>query len=613
MNKDHRSTRRKPTRRRPVDRRTHKNARSNHRRYVDQDEFYAERRKEGSVLGKIIPVIIAIVLIIVIVAVYFGNDLVSKFTYSDEKYDMNVYFENSSDSDTAIIMQNSFMPDRAYFFDGVYYVDMDFASKYLNDGFYYDPEENLLLYALPRDEAMVTIGDTKEVFSSSENDLGYTIARVEGDKVLIALDYIKRYSNFEYTAFSDPKRIMLSNAWGERTVATVKKKSAVRHRGGVKSEILKEVAKGDKLTVLEEMETWSKVITDDAIIGYIENKHLDNKITEQEVPVTDYVPEEYTSLVRDHKINMAWHVVASAAGNDTLNSYLEGTKGINVLSPTWFGLSASDGNYTNFSTESYVARAHELGMEVWPTFNNTESGSGVDLKDVFTPTSDRKALVDRLTSDALAVGADGLNIDIELLPVDAAKDFAQFIRELSIACRNNNLVLSIDNYVPMGNTDYYNRKLQGEVADYVVIMGYDEHYASSEEAGSVASIGYVRTGIENTLKEVPPEKVINGIPFYTRIWETKGADVSSKAYSMIQAKEWMSNHNINPEWDDETCQYYGETKEGDVLYQIWMEDIDSIKVKLNVMDTYNIAGVAEWRLDFETHDVWDAIMEYMER
>lgn len=562
---------------------------------------------------KIIPVMVAIVLIIVIGSVAFGKQIYDRFSYSKEKYDMTVYFENTSEHDVAIIMQDSFLEERAYLYDGVYYVDMDFVHTYLNNRFYYDEFEKYLIYTLPTEIIKNSLGDTKinKYYANETTDLGYVPLRVEGDKVLIALDYVKMYTNFEYQKFAEPARIQMYTSWPEKQMATIKKDTAVRHRGGVKSEILKELKAGDKVTVIESMEEWSKVKTDDAIIGFVENKRLNDVISELPIPVTDYKEPEYTNLCRDYKINMGWHAVAGEGGNSTLDSVLSKSKDVNVISPTWFSISDNDGNYSNYSSSAYVKSAHDKGIEVWPTVNNIDLGADVDMDAVLSYTSKRENLIERIVNDILNCGADGINLDIELLPTAAAKDFSEFVRELSVACRINNIVFSIDNYVPIGNTGYYDRKTQGEVADYVVIMGYDEHYAGSKEAGSVASIGYVETGIINTLEEVPASKIINGIPFYTRIWETNGADVKSTAVEMAVANDWVKNHNVSLSWDEGTCQNYGEYTSNGTLYQIWMEDAESIRVKLNVMNTYNIAGVAEWRLGYETADIWDEISAYL--
>jgi len=566
--------------------------------------------------NKFIPVLIAIVLILIIGGVGFGATIIDKYSYSKERYDMTVYFENKSDSDVAIILQNSFLEDRAFLYDGTYYVTFDFVRENLNSRFYYDQVDNLLMYTLPSDIVSAEIGgsNVKYEYSGNSEDLGYIAARMEGDNLIVALDYVLKFTNFEYEAFTEPARIQMYNAWTETKMATIKKDTAVRHRGGIKSEILKDLKAGDKVTVVETMEEWSKVKTNDGIIGYVENKRLNTVIAELPIPPNHYVEPEYTNLCRDYKINMGWHVVAGVAGNDTLESYVNGTKGLNVVSPTWFNLKDSDGNYDSYAEADYVSRAHAMGLEVWPTFNNTESGSGIDLDALFSSYTKRSSLISKLISEIKMNKIDGINVDIEMLPVEAGRDFSEFIRELSVACRTNNIVLSIDNYVPIGNTGYYDRTTQGEVADYVVIMGYDEHYAGSAEAGSVASIDYVEMGIKNTLEEVPANKVINAIPFYTRVWTNSPDGLKSVAMDMKNANEWVKLHGVSLNWLDKECQYYGECYDSDNnLCQIWMEDAESIRVKLNVMDNYGIAGVAEWRLGYETSDIWDEINTYLSR
>ncbi len=204
-------------------------------------------------------------------------------------------------------------------------------------------------------------------------------------------------------------------------------------------------------------------------------------------------------------------------------------------------------------------------------------------------------------------------MDFEQISADCGEHYIEFIRELSIPCRANGIVLSVDNYVPTEYTAHYDRAEQGIVADYVIVMGYDEHYAGSPEAGSVASIDFVEDGIAKTVEQVPPEKVINAIPFYTRIWETSNGQISSQAVGMEAAQEYVNAHSISVEWDEAACQNYGEYTEGGSLFQVWLEDVESIRVKLNVMDNYQIAGVASWRLGFEKPEIWDEIGAYLSR
>lgn len=562
---------------------------------------------------KIIPIVIAIVLIIIIGGVTFGSRILEKYSYSKERADLNAYYGITGSQEAAIVLQDEIVEEKARISDDICYLDMATIHKYLNDRFYVDGGEGLLLYTLPEDIVRNSIGSSVKETAQGSEELGYTAAIWEGDTLYVALDYIKQYTNFSYQLFTDPYRIQLTTEWPSYEVASISKNTQVRVKGGVKSEILTDVQKGDQVSVLEQMETWSKVKTADSVIGYVENKRLTGIRSEQPIPVTDYQEPEYTSLTRDHKINLGWHVVASAGGNDTFNSVTANAGNLNVISPTWFKLCDNEGGYTSFASADYVQKAHDRGLEVWALIENIEYKDSISMYEILSSTTTRQKLIDSLMNDLITYGIDGINVDFEQLSMDCGEHFVEFIRELSVACRKNGKVLSVDNYVPRDFNDYYDRKEQGIVADYVIVMGYDEHYAGSKEAGSVASIDYVEDGIAQTVKEVPAEKVINAIPFYTRIWETTGDGISSQAVDMVTAEQFISNHGITAEWDETTCQNYGEYTSGDSRYQVWLEDADSIKVKLNVMENYGIGGVAEWRLGFEKPEIWDVIGEYLDK
>ena len=563
-------------------------------------------------MKKLMPVLIAIVLIIVVAGIGFGAKIAEKYSYSKERADLTEYFGITGSDDVPIIMQNEQIEEHAKLWDGVCYFDFATVHKYFNDRFYEDKKEGLLLYALPNAIVSVPIGTTtvKVSTESAEGSRDYVIAKYEGDTLYVAADFVKEYANFSYALYTEPNHMQVYTQWGERQLATITKDTQLRYQGGIKSDILTDVSEGDKVIILEQMETWTKVKTGDAFIGYVENKKLSEPFADTPAPVTDYVEPVYESNTRDHKINLAWHAVAGVAGNDTFSEVMAQTKSINVISPTWFALSDNAGNFTSYATAEYVTQAHNMGLEVWGLVDNF-TNEGIDTYEVLAGTTTRTYLINGLIDTALAYDLDGINIDFENISLDAGEPFIQFIRELSIPCRQHGLVLSVDNYVPMGYTSHYNRKEQGVVADYVIIMGYDEHYSGSETAGSVASINFVEQGIADTVAEVPANKVINAIPFYTRIWETSGTTVSSQAVGMELAQQYISDHGIDISWDETTCQNYGEYQSGSSYYQVWLEDADSIRVKLNIMSKYGIAGVAEWKLGFETASIWDVIEEYM--
>lgn len=559
-------------------------------------------------MKKVIPALVAIVLILVIVAGSVGVKLAEKYSYSKERADMEEYYDLNDENETAIVLQDELLEDKALLLDGTYYFALDTVHQYLNERFYEDAGEGLLLYTTPTDIIRAEIGSAVFTQDGAAQDAGYVISRYEGDTLYVAADYVKKFTNFSYETYTEPNRMQLYTEWEEQILADVSKDTQIRYQGGIKSDILIDAEAGTQVVVLEEMENWVKVKAE-AVIGYVEKKRLNNIRTERLTAVTDYEEPVYTNISKDYKICMGWHQVTTAAANATLPEMTAATEGMNTISPTWFSLSDNEGNFTSIASTEYVAQAHQKGLEVWGLVDNFSDA--VDSYSVLSSTTKRAHLIDGLIQAAAACGMDGINIDFEQLTPETGKHFVQFLRELSILCRANGIVLSVDNYVPIGNTDYYGRRQQGEVVDYVIIMGYDEHWSGSEEAGSVASIDFVETGITRTLEEVPAEKVINGVPFYTRIWKTEGAQVTSEAVGMNSAEQFLANHGVSAEWDDTTCQNYAEFEENGAVYQVWLEDEQSIQVKLNVMANYGIAGVSAWKLGFERPSVWNVIDGYL--
>jgi len=570
-------------------------------------------------MKKIIPALIAIILIGIIGVVTFGPKLYEKYSYSQERADLYEYFHIMREDEVPIVLQDKLIEEKAVMKDGRCYFDLATVHAYLNDRFYIDEVEQLLLFTTATDIVRSNIGTNEYLVNGEPADAGYCIsyAKTSGEETVyyIAADFVKNYAAFSYEVFEEPYHMQLYTQWPEKTVADISKDTAVRVLGGVKSPILRDVTVGETVTVLEKMETWCKVKTADAFIGYVENKCLENERTESMQAVENPVTAEYTSLTKDAKVSLGWHAIYAKSGNDTLGTVLANAPGMTVVAPTWFSVKDNEGNIQSFAQSSYVEKAHKNGVEVWGVVDdfNYEGNTGidVDVPGVLASTSKRTALIDNLMKEAIACGMDGINIDFENIN-DAAtgEDFVQFLRELSIRCRANNLILSVDNYVPYNFNAQYDLEEQGVVADYVIIMAYDEHWAGSPEAGSVASLDYVRYGIEKACEVVPSEKIVVALPFYTRLWKTVGTEVSSEAYPMTSTDNVLASYGMTAEWDEETNQNYAEKTSGDAFYQIWIEDIQSLTVKLNVMRNYDLGGVGAWRLGYEPQSVWELFGAY---
>ncbi len=561
---------------------------------------------------KLITVAVALVLILIIAGIAVGKPLLDKYSYSDERADWDEFYGVTGE-ESAIILQDEMVEEKAVVRDGVCYFDLDTVHKYLNEIFYVDLKENLLLYTTAVDTVSAVLGGSGYSSAQGSSDLGCTIAYTEGKKVYVAAEYVKLFTNFAYAVYD--RHVQVYTEWGERAMAEVKKATSVRVLGGIKSPILTDLEKGDSVEILEVMENWSKVKTSDSVIGYVENKRLHNEYTENEMAVTDYTAPEYTSLSMEGKVNLGFHAIGGPGGNGTLGEIAAPASGMNVIAPTWFSLNDSLGGYRSFGSADYVAQAHGMGLQVWAALDNfnykNETGAEVDVLAVLSATSSRVKLVKDVVAEAMSLGLDGINVDFEGLSSDCGVHYVQFLRELSVECRANSLVLSVDNYVPFNFNDYYRLDIQGQIADYVLIMGYDEHWHGSGDPGSVASVEYVSNGLDRTVAEVPAEKVINALPLYTILWKTEGSTVTDQYLTFNNTQGFLARISAQPEWDETTCQNYVEWQEGNATYQLWIEDADSIGVKLNVMKAKDLGGVAVWRLGYDTPEVWGLLQAYV--
>ena len=539
------------------------------------------------------PVIAVAVLVILVAILGIVTHVVMKYIPSSEKMDLNEYYGEMADGEIALVIGTEKLEERGLVDGDRVYLPLDVVNTYLNQRYYWDSANQQILHATP-----------SELTSASASSEAGDKVWVKDDKVYLNLTYVQEFTDLDAYITKDPYRIAIQYKFKNVKTVTVKKNTSIRYRGGIKSAILTSVKKGTKLRLIEELEDWDQVATDDGYIGYIDKK----KVGEAEKTIFErsFKKEEYSYLTMDSKVNMVWHQVTSTDANAYFADATANMTGVNVISPTWFYLTDTSGNIASIASADYVSQAHEKGLQVWGLIDNFTQE--VSTTETLSSTAARQNIISQLIQAAQDVGMDGINVDFESLSEDVGTHFLEFLRELSIECHKNNLVLSVDNPVPEDFTSHYDRAEQGRVVDYVIIMGYDEHYVGSE-AGSVASLPWVEQGIQDTLDEVPAERVINAIPFYTRLWRTTGGNVTSEAIGMDQAQQTIADNNVETYWDKTTSQNYGKYDIDNSTYQIWLEDAQSVAEKVKLVSKYDLAGVSAWKLGFENNGIWQVISD----
>ena len=542
------------------------------------------------------PVVIVCILILVLAAVGVGTHFIKKYIPTKERMDLTEYYGQTGEDEMTVILGTDIMETKAVKSGDRVYLPLDMVNTYLNQRYYWDSANQQILYATPSE---------LQYYPASGN--GDSEVWLKDDTVYLNLDFIKKYTDLDAYVYDNPSRIAIQHQFTSVNTVTVKKDTSIRYRGGIKSLILTDVSKGTTLLYMESLEDWVQVATMDGYIGYVRKDTLSDMETKDFE--RDFQKEEYTYLTMEDKVNLSWHQVTTQEANAYLADSIANISGVNVISPTWFYIQDTAGNIGNIASADYVSLAHERGLKVWGLIDNFTAD--VSTTETLSQLASRQNIIQQLVQAALSVGLDGINVDFESLSEDAGPHFLEFLRELSIECHKNNLVVSVDNPVPEDFTSHYDRKEQGLVVDYIIIMGYDEHYVGSD-AGSVASLPWVEQGVQDTVTEVTPERTILAIPFYTRLWKTTGGAVTSEAIGMDEAQNVLSANAVEPVWDGSVGQNYATFEQDNSTYQIWLEDAQSIAEKVKLIPKYNLAGVAQWKLGFENSSIWQTISDNLQ-
>jgi spore germination protein YaaH len=556
---------------------------------------------------KAAPVLVVLILIVIVGAAGVVSFLINRYKPGTEYMAGNEYFNLTDENSVALIQNGELLEEQAVLIGGEPYAAYTYVESRLNSCFYWDEETKGILLTTSGGVQTLLPGDA----AVAKTPGGQPAVQQESDgKVYISLDVVKEYTDLDYAYYSDPNRVVIRNEWDGVEQATVQSDTAqVRQKGGIKSLILADVQKGDTLLYLENLDNWCKVMTADGYTGYIQTEDISEP---EAIEARTAKKDSYERITRDHKINLVWHQSTSTESNDAMAEMTAEMTGVNVISPTWFSVTDETGTISSLASADYVKLAHDAGREVWGLIDN--------FNEAFDETTDlayasvRSRIIEQLLAEAASCGMDGINVDFENLKEAGIPHYLQFLRELTSAAHAQNLVVSVDTPVPQAYTMYYQRGEQARFVDYMIVMAYDEHFAGSEEAGSVSSLPFVQQAVEEMTRVMPADQVICGIPFYTRVWTEKFGQsaITSEVLGMDGAKNYAKENQMTETWDASLGQNVATVETSDARYTIWMEDEQSMEEKLKVIQSADLAGVAEWKLGFECADVWSLISEYIE-
>lgn len=524
------------------------------------------------------------------------------------------WFKEKSNDKVSLIINNKNVTERLKnelkSENGILYISIEDMQNFFDKYIYLEEETNEVITTYDNKIASIGFDSNKMLLNGAVKKINASAIK-SGETIYLPISEMLEVYNIELKNIEETKIITLDSLDREQIKATLKGTVSLKSQGKIFSRTVSKAQKGTEVIVIDKIEgkKWAKVRAENGKIGYVKVSKLENIETVRE----KQIKEKQIS----GKVNMFWDYYSQyVKATDRTGQVIEG---VNVVSPSFFYLDKSDGTLKENIGEAgknYIEWAHSNGYKVWPIISNAEAGIKI-TSNILNSYTKRQELIQSIVEKCAQYSIDGINVDFENI-YEADKDkFSRFIIELVPRMQEMKIVVSVDVTAPDGDPNWslcYDRNVIGDVSDYLVFMAYDQYGASSTKPGTTAGFNWVEKSLKKILEydEVSPEKIILGMPFYTRQW-TISQDGTIKSRSVISMVNTKIPNNVEKQWDDELKQYYIEYKSGKNTIKMWIEDGTSIKEKVSLVTKYNLGGTSCWRKDMETSNIWTIIREELQK
>jgi spore germination protein YaaH len=494
------------------------------------------------------------------------------------------------------------------------YLPISFINDHLDESIIFDEKSQSIIITTKNKVIQMPTESLTYYVNENPVKLHLPAIQTENGEMFVSIEPLLDYYPIQYKKLKETNAIWIQNS-GEKLVhGKIKNKDVheeklrLRTEATLQSPFVDKITSNDNIYIEGELEEYLFVRKENGIAGYL-HKNLIEKGEQEEILIKQ---EEKAAAVPkiNGPIQLTWEAVYNR-NPDTKK--LPEMPGINVVSPTWFELENGDGMIRNLGSLDFIKWAHSKKYQVWGLFSNAFNPELTHL--AFKDYETRQKMIRQLLHYSKMYQLNGINLDIENVNVEDGPFITQFVREATPLFHEAGLTVSMDiTFISTsGNWSvFYDREKLGEIADYLIVMAYDEHWGSSPVAGSVASLPWVEANTEKLLTIVPNEKLILGVPLYTRLWkeETKSdgtVDVSSEALSMAKTKKWLNENGIKPQYDSVSGQNYAELIKDQITYKIWIEDELSLRKRADLVVKYQLAGIASWSRFFGDETAWTAL------
>jgi len=576
-----------------------------------------KKKKSGSCL--------ILLIVFIIVAGCSGYVAWYLFMPSNDYEDFHTYY-NLPPDEIAVVLRDVRLdlPDKPVEYNGSVCFPVDFVKNYIDPYIYWDENIQKLTVTMP-DKVLRFIPGQSGYYKNNKPAAADAPVYMIDKKPYMPAELLTQVYHVSL-GFHTDNNIVVLNYLGEdrETGAIISENAALRFLPDKKAPLMYRFSNNEKIYVFGVEADYTRVRTENGLVGYVLTRQMTDTGPEKGIP--EDAPAEFPALPPiQGKVNLVWDQVTRAEGNaNSMGRTIE--DGLDVISPTWFSFDMNlSGDILSIADADYVNWAHDHGCQVWALINdfsrNTDVVYNMEISQSILPDTDkRQHVIDQLMSLISEYNLDGVNIDFEWVQRNDADAYVQFFRELYPYMRAAGKVLSVDVPAPRADKywpEYYNLAELGKSADYICVMAYDEFNASSKISGPCASMPYVRDGVEITLKDVPKEKVLMGLPYYTWVWKEETADgaaavTSCRSYDMDGAYRLFKDNNATVTWDSAYGLNYATFTDSEgAVYKTWLEDEQSVREKLQYMRSMGLAGVAGWRWGLESSVVWDLLRQYV--
>ena len=488
--------------------------------------------------------------------------------------------------------------------DGMIYLSLDYIKEYLDKGIEYDESTGEVKINNDHASKILKLNEYEAKFNSGTIDLRAPVIDKDG-KIMLPIEAFIYDYDVRLRYDKDIRLLILDYRDKEYDLTKTNSETLLRESASKRSPIIKKLPQGEKLYVYEEKGKFCKVRMPEGYAGYVLKKDLDENFEKVSFKST-------SKNTSDGPINLTWDYTYAEHSEDKINQ-IKDIKGLDVIIPTWFSIRNGNGDMIDRGNQNYIKKYKDLGIDVWAYLDNSFDPN--ITHEALSNENTRKKVINKTLELCKKYGMKGINIDFEHTNIDDRDYITDFVREFRQAA-GDDFIITVD-VTPQISADVtkepYDRKALAEIADYMVVMAYDQHWGSSDKAGSVAQYKWVEGSVNVLFRSIPNKKMILGVPLYTRLWKEAGGKVTSKTISMDEVARIIAAKGLKPVWDEESQQNYIEYQENNADYKIWIEDANSLEKKVSLVNKYNLAGVGSWRLGFETSNIWDVISKELDK